>query len=505
MAILSEQGNEYEVRIVRRPQNTYFDEHVKIGDRERPDAVECDRNIVAEPEQRYGIEVTLKSGFRWGEFDEVWVGLIFAGSALASCHVFERQPGQFGMKKDWKCTLERQVSKIAIANEYFSDEVDIQGVNPRDLTSFEVGVVRRKDNDPEYSTSNQSTPSDIWQAKKVDSESFKKHGIHHATSLEGSQTAPKFIFPNDLGDYKCAEKVVFSFHYSSSAFFEHVNIVPYPPPLYCYSWGNLREAERMLALTDLQLLSRAEDRVRAGSLPSHDEDRKDWRSWHAMNAGQRKFFFEKLQNEHKAYARGEVLKASATVRRSKVISLLDEDGPSIGTVESTRSESMNPNRRCRTRGVKQEPIDLENEGAPTARGIKTEPIDIEQLPTAPHIVWRAPTIKRTREDSDEREVKRVKSEEDVPADLSQYADFKQEEQSKHVVKLEGSISHELTNFEQAKREDADEELQGAVEKTAIGEEETEIGLDLEQEEIIEKEIKIDDQLADAIEAMAGGT
>ena len=72
MAILTEEGNEYEVRIKRVPQGTYFKEYVKIGDREQAESTRCERYIVAEPGQRYEIEVTIKKGFEWGEFEKVF-------------------------------------------------------------------------------------------------------------------------------------------------------------------------------------------------------------------------------------------------------------------------------------------------------------------------------------------------------------------------------------------------------------------------------------------------
>jgi hypothetical protein len=57
MAILSQQINQVEVRIRRHPQNTYFDEYVKVGDREKTDATSCNRYIIPEPGQMYTIEL----------------------------------------------------------------------------------------------------------------------------------------------------------------------------------------------------------------------------------------------------------------------------------------------------------------------------------------------------------------------------------------------------------------------------------------------------------------
>jgi hypothetical protein len=80
MAILAEDGNQYEVRIKRIPHNTYFEEHVKVGDREKPDAIKCDRYIVGEPGQQYAVQITIKKGFQWNQFEEVSMGLYLPGS-----------------------------------------------------------------------------------------------------------------------------------------------------------------------------------------------------------------------------------------------------------------------------------------------------------------------------------------------------------------------------------------------------------------------------------------
>jgi hypothetical protein len=79
MVILTEDGNQYEVRIKRVPQNTYFKEHIKVGDREKPDAIQCDRYIVGEQDQQYAIEITIKKGFQWDNFGKVAMGLFLPG------------------------------------------------------------------------------------------------------------------------------------------------------------------------------------------------------------------------------------------------------------------------------------------------------------------------------------------------------------------------------------------------------------------------------------------
>jgi hypothetical protein len=90
MAILTEGGNKCEVRIKRIPQNTYFKEHVKVGGREKPDAIQCDRYIVGEQGQKYTVQITIKKGFRWDNFEHVAIAVFLTGRrepiALSGLH-----------------------------------------------------------------------------------------------------------------------------------------------------------------------------------------------------------------------------------------------------------------------------------------------------------------------------------------------------------------------------------------------------------------------------------
>jgi hypothetical protein len=83
MAILSKEINQVEVRIRRHPENTYFDEYVKVGDREKTDATACDRYIIPEVGQMYTIEVTLKRGYNFGNTNAVRASLHLPGGTRA--------------------------------------------------------------------------------------------------------------------------------------------------------------------------------------------------------------------------------------------------------------------------------------------------------------------------------------------------------------------------------------------------------------------------------------
>ncbi len=71
MAILSNEINQVEVRIRRHPEKTYFNEYVKVGDREKTDATSCDRYTIPEPGQMYTIEVKLKRGYNFESSNRV--------------------------------------------------------------------------------------------------------------------------------------------------------------------------------------------------------------------------------------------------------------------------------------------------------------------------------------------------------------------------------------------------------------------------------------------------
>jgi hypothetical protein len=81
MAILSKEINQVEVRIRRHPENTYFDEYIKVGDREKTDATSCDRYIIPELGEMYTIEVTLRRGYNFGNSKSVSAALFLPGVA----------------------------------------------------------------------------------------------------------------------------------------------------------------------------------------------------------------------------------------------------------------------------------------------------------------------------------------------------------------------------------------------------------------------------------------
>jgi hypothetical protein len=177
MAILSQQINEVEVRIRRHPQNTYFDEYVKVGDREKTDATLCNRYIIPEPGQMYTIEVTLKRGYNFGNAGHVSASLCLPGVENPISTLQIRPPNDYKnfTKEDLKFHLSyvervrvdgRSVSgarlvfcevSIGISvgfnprictnpalDENLQNETNVMGVDPKDLGSLRIEVKKEK-------------------------------------------------------------------------------------------------------------------------------------------------------------------------------------------------------------------------------------------------------------------------------------------------------------------------------------------------------------------------
>jgi hypothetical protein len=108
MAILKSGNDECEIRIKRYPEKTYFDEYVKTKDREESSATSCDRYIIGEDGVKYTIEVTLKKGFRFGDYDVVQAQLFIPGQEKGICSTNIRRPADHegGIKTDLTKNLE---------------------------------------------------------------------------------------------------------------------------------------------------------------------------------------------------------------------------------------------------------------------------------------------------------------------------------------------------------------------------------------------------------------
>jgi hypothetical protein len=214
MAIFSEDGNQYEVRIKRIPQNTYFEEHVQVGDREKPGAIECDRYIVGELGQKYAVEITIKDSFRWGDYDRVAMSLNLPGdleSIAWNCVMYSERKqlgiGEVDVNIDLDCVNHEyrrefhgapfSFRNLAIGLLYYSydafsaaylfhaddklvNESDVFGVHPVSLSSFCVEITRERRTSELQRPRPFEVTQNIFNAQKIDQESSKKHGIAFA-------------------------------------------------------------------------------------------------------------------------------------------------------------------------------------------------------------------------------------------------------------------------------------------------------------------------------------
>ncbi|THV51409.1 hypothetical protein BGAL_0112g00310 [Botrytis galanthina] len=186
MGILTEEGNEYEVKIIDCATNQPFKEYVKLGDRESHGDSKCERYIVARPGAKFKIEVTLMSGFCFEPFQEVQAHFRLGNSNdMCAAYMFNKDKPEINdIKKDCKRFIEcvnmaRYGEDIVGApfvfssldvDEDLSNETDIIGVDPADIGHFSVTVYRRTMEKEKIKTSREPStkPStDLWNAKKI--------------------------------------------------------------------------------------------------------------------------------------------------------------------------------------------------------------------------------------------------------------------------------------------------------------------------------------------------
>lgn len=193
MAILKEEGNEYEIQIVNAVTGQSFKEYVKLGNQENCTDREATRYITAHPGIMFKIQITLKAGFCFKPFDAVEANLYFRGqSTYCSLAVLsDPNPDHARTKQD----LRMEISCVNMSNygkniigapfvfkelkidEKLSDQTDVIGVNPVDLGSFFVTLSRRRIAPTPNNCLLQDATTALWSAEKVDKSSFKEQGI----------------------------------------------------------------------------------------------------------------------------------------------------------------------------------------------------------------------------------------------------------------------------------------------------------------------------------------
>lgn len=88
MAILKTEQGDIEVRIKRHPDDTYYDEYIKVEDKDKDFDESCERYIIPEPGTTYSIETTLKNGFCFDKYGGIGAQLSFLGGKIVSRNCF---------------------------------------------------------------------------------------------------------------------------------------------------------------------------------------------------------------------------------------------------------------------------------------------------------------------------------------------------------------------------------------------------------------------------------
>ncbi|KAH8750395.1 hypothetical protein BGZ57DRAFT_959212 [Hyaloscypha finlandica] len=464
MAILSLGPNTVKVCIRRHPQNTYFNEYVKIGDQEKTDATSCNRYIIPEPGQMYTIEVTLKRGYNFGNAGSVSASLCLPGVAKPISALQIRPPNDYKnfIKEDLKVHLTyikrvrvdgRSISGARLVfgevsiDEDLQNETNVMGVDPKDLGSLRIEVKKEKFDlvpmtpgehakmikQDSKEINNLDRSQTLWDVEKIDQENFKKHGITATVGFVGGHPSQPSQSKYRITNYRHGEPLEFLFHCRPAEFLEQVNIVPYPPPLHSFPWEQLNEDERNIALQQLQELSKKRA-TQYGQIELDPNDwQEEWDSWNEMQPYERKYAFKKLQQEQKTYRRRQVQNQINEIPASRIQDL-DRDTPDAATEAGSRGSDSRPIvihdnspkvssarkrpansqlHRERIPSIKQDNL----KSHPTAarrsitKGKPIERINVDGLSDAGAQMLPAPTIKYDIAQGNAASAKRVKFEE----------------------------------------------------------------------------------------------
>ncbi|KAF7944478.1 hypothetical protein EAE96_010869 [Botrytis aclada] len=411
MAILNTSQGEVEVRIKRYPEDTYYDEHIKVEGKERKTDTERERYIIAEPGTTYYMEIILKKGFKIGKYSTIDARVYLPDREEHMSSIILLSKHFDGSKEKAETDLIRKMQYVDVEidgqkmlgarfafkkieiDEGLSKETDIMGIEPNHIMTFIVKLFlwesfttrlseseydkalsdwekacaeiripswnqTKRNAELEFNAkTNQRDTKNIWDVKKIDEDSYKKHGIRSAIGFVGGKMRPKvprsempvnsilasdpITFPKRPGrtitTYSHAPtSVIFTFHGRTAEFLEQVGIIKYPPPLHCYSWAVLNENERKTALGELQELSKKQwhgDREKECGLVlpmirsriKAEEHPWEWRNWDKLYAAEKQKAFESLQKAKKDRERGIVQREYKNIM-GEIISLDEGDG-----------------------------------------------------------------------------------------------------------------------------------------------------------------------------------
>jgi len=219
MPIIEHQGNKIQVKIQRQPDKSYFDEYVKTGSREPPNTQTYERYIIGEHDTIYEIEIILKAGYKFRDYERVKASLCIGDSKQTSRSIafvsLERPANHVnGIKeylKGYICCVDTVLDGEMVtgakfsfhglnAGESLSTETNIMSVSPESLGCF---TIQLKEYRWEYTTKKpkevyenqnekylkdlaasiaaprQAKSHKVFGIQKVDAESFKKQGLEY--------------------------------------------------------------------------------------------------------------------------------------------------------------------------------------------------------------------------------------------------------------------------------------------------------------------------------------
>ncbi|KAE8450144.1 hypothetical protein EG329_006925 [Mollisiaceae sp. DMI_Dod_QoI] len=355
-SILKQGDDQYEVRIKHFPNKTYFDDHIKVEAREKSGATKCERYIAVEEGEKFTIEITLHKGFDFGEYDRVHAQFWLPGQAdtLSWINIFK--PANITVLKS-PISKELEYADIRVGGckmlgtrfafrgleigHSLDKNTDVMGIDSQSLGSFTIKIGK-----------NDTHQQNLWDARKVDEDSFVKDGIMHDVGFVGGrlELQPKWHFSRHLtrkpprtfvplasrtknvGIF--GQELEFVFNHRTTGFLERIGVVKYPPPLYLYTWDDLGIEERKQALRDLQAINKehvhqALEAKDGHLVPKPGKDRKkdepkEWRAWTKMYAWEKELTFNTLKKAKRDHERGEVQKQFES-NSGEIISLVDDE------------------------------------------------------------------------------------------------------------------------------------------------------------------------------------
>ncbi|KAE9374203.1 hypothetical protein N431DRAFT_532970 [Stipitochalara longipes BDJ] len=358
MVFLGPKDGQIEVRLVKPPfdaadtDRVYIDEYEKLGTPHQEKGSFEYYRYTASKDTTYGIEITLKKGFSWGQF----LGIkVVVHDKARNVRIGFRECPKTGWGENLLDTDKRLMVnsldgviiggkrkddvnlsfRVLATDEDLKLETNVPGIEPSDLGGFKIEVYRYGErNYEELPNSRHEENLREYQARlatrasMVDEKSFTKHGITHNIELEGGverQLKPpsKYQF---LHSY--SKEVYFHYFCRSLDFLEENSFHKCPIPMEFQPWDSLKDHERQSCFKALQTYDKEallkytiaeaapgadvkaiqRQLLELGHIPNH------WRGWGQLYTRERQKHFEYLQRRRKDWERNSTRREEARTR-----------------------------------------------------------------------------------------------------------------------------------------------------------------------------------------------